>query len=94
MDIARSGLFPIVGAGFSATRQQTSPNAPLTTTGMVKQLFPTAFISSPRPRDWRRAGRRRRLFDGMSMTCHLEHGSRASSDMGLEGHFMFKSLLE
>jgi len=33
MDAARSGLFPNVGTGFSATRQQTSPNAPLTTTG-------------------------------------------------------------
>ncbi|HTA29820.1 MAG TPA: efflux transporter outer membrane subunit, partial [Candidatus Cybelea sp.] len=35
MDVARSGLFPNVGAGFSATRQQTSPNAPFTTTGQA-----------------------------------------------------------
>ena len=35
MDITRSGLFPNVGAGFSATRQRISPNAPLTTTGQA-----------------------------------------------------------
>ncbi len=33
MDVARAGLFPNVGGGFSATRQRVSPNAPLTTTG-------------------------------------------------------------
>jgi outer membrane protein, multidrug efflux system len=33
MDVTRSGLFPNVGASFSATRQRVSPNAPLTTTG-------------------------------------------------------------
>jgi multidrug efflux system outer membrane protein len=33
MDVTRSGLFPNVGAGFSATRLRVSPNAPLTTTG-------------------------------------------------------------
>jgi len=35
MDVTRSGLFPNVGAGFSATRQRVSPNAPLTTTGQA-----------------------------------------------------------
>jgi multidrug efflux system outer membrane protein len=35
MDVARAGLFPNVGAGFSATRQRVSPNAPLTTTGQA-----------------------------------------------------------
>ena len=33
MDATRSGLFPNVGTGFSATRQRVSPNAPETTTG-------------------------------------------------------------
>jgi outer membrane protein, multidrug efflux system len=35
MDVTRAGLFPNVGAGFSATRQRVSPNAPLTTTGQA-----------------------------------------------------------
>jgi multidrug efflux system outer membrane protein len=35
MDVTRSGLFPNVGAGFAATRQRVSPNAPLTTTGQA-----------------------------------------------------------
>jgi outer membrane protein, multidrug efflux system len=35
MDVTRSGLFPNVGAGFSATRQRVSPNAPVTTTGQA-----------------------------------------------------------
>jgi multidrug efflux system outer membrane protein len=41
MDVTRSGLFPNVGAGFSATRQQTSPNAPLMTTGQAVGLRST-----------------------------------------------------
>lgn len=32
-DVARSGLFPRIGAAFSATRQQDSENRPLSTTG-------------------------------------------------------------
>jgi multidrug efflux system outer membrane protein len=35
MDATRSGLFPNVGAGFSAIRQRVSPYAPLTTTGQA-----------------------------------------------------------
>ena len=35
MDVARAGLFPNVGTGFSATRQRVSPNAPVTTTGQA-----------------------------------------------------------
>jgi multidrug efflux system outer membrane protein len=35
MDVTRSGLFPNVGACFSATRQRVSPNAPVTTTGQA-----------------------------------------------------------
>jgi multidrug efflux system outer membrane protein len=35
MDVTRSGLFPNVGTGFSATRTRVSPNAPVTTTGQA-----------------------------------------------------------
>jgi multidrug efflux system outer membrane protein len=34
-DVARSGLFPRVGAGFAATRQQDSANRPLSNTGQA-----------------------------------------------------------
>lgn len=35
MDVTRAGLFPNVAISPSATRQRTSPNAPLTTTGLA-----------------------------------------------------------